>query len=170
MQLCGCSDLPQERWPGYDVNRVATLCNACGLQQLQSGSRWFKQVCTACETKIHALHHRCGMTVVPIGSHSIYGPGMLVQNPGEIRSKELDAFAKNLVNWIERNELLHKHSEQVVLDTCALAGLPQDPTLSEYRIATYQVLHHRSRRLRKLFEQFSVPTTIIDAVLNLPNP
>ncbi|MFN7733870.1 MAG: hypothetical protein ACK5OB_18375, partial [Pirellula sp.] len=144
--------------------------NACGLQPLQSGSRWFKQVCTACETKIHALHHRCGMTVVPIGSHSIHGPGMLVTKSGETRSKELNAFAKNLVNWFERNVLLQKHAEQVVLDTCALAGLPQDPTLSEYRIATYQFLHHRSRRLRKLFEQFSVPTTIIDAVLNPPDP
>jgi hypothetical protein len=169
MQLCRCSNLPQESWPGYDVNRVATLCNACGLQQLQSGSRWFKQVCTACETKIHALHHRCGMTVVPIGIHSIYDPSMFVPKPGETRSKELDAFAKNLVNWFERNVLLHKHAEQVVLDTCALAGLPQDPTLSEYRIATHQFLHHRSRRLRKLFEQFSVPTRIIDDILNPPD-
>ncbi len=55
------------QWPVCDFNEVATLCDCCGAQLLESGSRWSIWFCRECKARIVALNMRYQRCLIPIG-------------------------------------------------------------------------------------------------------
>lgn len=75
-QTCYCKNkqgTPSQKgdWSRFDYERVRELCYCCGRQIIRCGSKFSPFHCNSCLTQIVSLNKRCGMTVIPIGRHSL---------------------------------------------------------------------------------------------------
>ncbi len=61
----------QAKWEGYDYNQVLTLCYCCGAEQLRSGSRWSVWFCETCRKRVLEFNQEIGVSLIPIGRHSL---------------------------------------------------------------------------------------------------
>ncbi len=61
----------QAKWEGYDYNQVLTLCYCCGAEQLRSGSRWSVWFCETCRKRVLEFNQEIGISLIPIGRHSL---------------------------------------------------------------------------------------------------
>jgi len=109
-QQCRCGPRQEERWPGFDFNRVAELCRCCGLDLLRSGSRWSVWLCRPCKERALSLDAWGSVPVVPIGRHSIqHGLGLAgsdLDDDGAVEAfvaavVELTAAQQRLERWAE---------------------------------------------------------------------
>ena len=70
-QQCRCVVREERTWPGFDFNERASLCRCCGMEAMQSGSRWSPYFCRRCETLARKVSIRHRRLVFPIGRHSL---------------------------------------------------------------------------------------------------
>ena len=104
-QRCTCSASKEDRWPGYDYNERARLCDCCGRYVLRSGSRWSVWFCEECKARVQALNEEMGFALIPIGRHSMMnGLGLRV----EARSHDVARFTQRLGDLFSRIDLLGK--------------------------------------------------------------
>ena len=119
VQECGCErsghadgERP-ETWRGFDFNMVAQLCQACGCQGLDSGSRFSVWFCGDCKQRAVALNAEVGLPVVPIGRHSIMH-GVALRTSPRPTDAEIAAFVNRFGTLIERMRQLADWSHAVV--------------------------------------------------------
>jgi hypothetical protein len=78
LQLCRCrGSKDQEKWPGFDFNEIAMLCQCCAGELVKSGSRWSGFFCEACHARVVGLNKTVGGTVIPVGRHTFMSGVML---------------------------------------------------------------------------------------------
>jgi hypothetical protein len=73
-QLCHCAPADehcaQPRF-GRDFARWWELCYCCGLDTVESGSRWSVFHCEHCRIRVRALNDLMARCVIPLGRHSL---------------------------------------------------------------------------------------------------
>ena len=70
-QRCRCVVREERTWPGFDFNERASLCLCCGMEVLESGSRWSPYFCRTCQALAKKVSIRHRRLVFPIGRHSL---------------------------------------------------------------------------------------------------
>jgi hypothetical protein len=74
LQRCTCPSrrvtLGEPRWGLRDFNRAAELCWCCAAVLIESGSRWSRLFCGACQADVHASN-ASGGSYIPIARDSI---------------------------------------------------------------------------------------------------
>jgi hypothetical protein len=97
-QRCDChaAEEPDERWPGFDYNRVAELCRCCGLEVVKSGSKWSVWFCRECLDRVKDLNTGAGRCVVPIGRHSVMNRVFYKPAESGVNPVALSAFSDQL--------------------------------------------------------------------------
>jgi len=163
-QTCICFGRSEPLWPRYDFNEALTLCHGCGGRVLKSGSRWSVWFCEPCKTSVCRVNDLCCAYVIPIGRHSIMGSkwqrGLAVQGlPADIQ-----AFATTLAGLFDRIDLVNKHHRQCVELNCREAGLGSRPALRSYLSSSCVGTLTTGRRLRRLFECFDVPKSVLTVI------
>ncbi len=70
VQRCGCE--PREPlWNAFDYNCAAELCPCCASRVIGCGSKWSVFFCEECKPHVVAYNGAAGLTVIPIGRHSM---------------------------------------------------------------------------------------------------
>ncbi len=103
-QKCRCHRGKEQRWPGYDYNERARLCDCCGRYVLRSGSRWSVWFCDACKERVRLLNHEFGFALIPIGRHSLM-QGFGLQ--GEPDEAQIERFVERFGDMARRMDALH---------------------------------------------------------------
>ncbi len=103
-QTCRCAPRGEPRWPGYDFNERARLCDCCGRHVLRSGSRWSVWFCPACKDRIVSLDQEFGFALIPIGRHSLMnGFGL----SGGADEAQIERFLERFGDMGKRMDILH---------------------------------------------------------------
>ena len=97
----------QAKWEGYDYNQTLTLCYCCGAEQLRSGSRWSVWFCESCNKRVREFNQAMGVSLIPIGRHSLMNGIGLELGPtvSKIKIKEtIDDFHQlgARIDYLER--------------------------------------------------------------------
>lgn len=58
---------------GFDFNTIVELCQCCGFELLESGSKFSVWFCSDCKERVRRLHELYQQYIIPIGRHSIMG-------------------------------------------------------------------------------------------------
>jgi hypothetical protein len=102
-QRCACRPSGGDRWPGYDYNERARLCDCCCRYLLRSGSRWSVWFCDECKERVIGLNEDVGFALIPIGRHSLMnGLGLR----GGATEREIKRFADRVGGLSTRMDLL----------------------------------------------------------------
>ena len=165
-QHCACYRRNQLGWPGYDYNEHTGLCHCCVRETLPSGSRWSVWFCEACKERVLALNRRIGLSVIPIGRHSLMN-GVGLSGEAATRRAEAAAFTAGLQSFFGRINDLHEWT-RVKLHTNLLrtdllwAG---NPGLDEYLMAVRAGAHpqlSKGQSFKDLCAFMEVPQAIIE--------
>jgi hypothetical protein len=119
VQECACAHERRvdgerpETWRGFDYNTVAELCQACGCQVLDSGSRFSMWFCGACNQRAVDLNAEVGRPVVPIGRHTIMHGVALHASP-KPTDTEIEAFVARFGPLVERMKRVRDWGHEVV--------------------------------------------------------
>ena len=93
-QRCGCE--PREPlWNAFDYNRAAELCRCCASRVIRCGSKWSVFFCEACKPHVVAYNGAAGLTVIPIGRHSMMN-GVALNTQRARKGSARRAFARGL--------------------------------------------------------------------------
>ena len=114
------------KWPGFDYNIAAELCQACGCAVLRSGSRYSVWFCSECKKRAGTLDTATGPRLIPIGPHTIMHGIALPANP-EPTDAAIDVFFNRIRAFTARVDRLRSWSHAVVrsnLETLHLASAP----------------------------------------------
>ena len=108
-QRCGCE--PREPlWNAFDYNRAAELCRCCASRVIRCGSKWSVFFCEACKPHVVAYNGAAGLTVIPIGRHSMMN-GVALNTTHARKGRARRAFARGLsevIDGIGRLERFHR--------------------------------------------------------------
>jgi hypothetical protein len=119
VQECACEQNRRvdgqrpETWLGFDFNTVAELCQACGCQVLDSGSRFSVWLCSDCKQRALALNAEEGRPLVPIGRHSIMH-GVALQTQPPPTGTKIESFVTRFGTLIRRMQRLDAWGHAVV--------------------------------------------------------
>jgi len=129
-----------ERWRGFDFNMVAELCQGCGCQVLDSGSRFSVSFCGECKQHAVDLHAEVGRWVVPIGWHSIMH-GVSLHTRPKPTSAEIETFATRFGTLMQRIGRLGDWGHEVVRRNLVTIGREDEAgvTLADYLDAVSSV-------------------------------
>jgi hypothetical protein len=130
VQECGCArqlrakgERP-ETWLGFDFNIAAELCNACGCEVVDSGSRFSFFFCTECRDRATALNAEVGRPLVPIGRHSLmHGIAMR----GRPTDAEIGDFVTRFGTLVDRIIQIDKWGGEVVRTNAPQSGTRMRP-------------------------------------------
>ena len=165
-QRCACDRRDQPGWPGYDYNEHTGLCHCCVRETLPSGSRWSVWFCEACKQRVLALNHRIGLSVIPIGRHSLMN-GIGLSGEAATRRAEAAVFTAGLQSFFGRVNDLYEWT-RVKLHTNLLrtdllwAG---NPGLDEYLMTVRAGAHpqlSKEQSFKDLCAFMEVPQAIIE--------
>jgi hypothetical protein len=135
VQECRCErdarprDIRPPTWISFDFNTGVELCHGCGTEVLWSGTRWSLWFCKVCLARAFDCNREAGTTVVPIGRDSLmHGVGMSARSA---RSRRVvGAFMAGIESLVERMQLLHDWSHEVVRRNLVDARLGGQPTIT----------------------------------------
>jgi len=157
VQECRCERDARPRderpptWISFDFNAGAELCHGCGAEVLRSGTRWSIWFCEACMARALDRNRAAGITVVPIGRDSLmHGVGMSARSA---RSRRVvGAFMASFEHLVERMQLLHDWSHEVVRRNLVDAGLGPQPTITLPRYLAAVTELDRAERFATMLE------------------
>lgn len=152
LQLCACST-SEDSWGDPrvgDFNMAFELCRCCGLEALESGSRWSVWFCDPCKDKVSALNINAGRCLVPIGRHSLMNQVALEPHADE--AVALSAFTGQLASMVEKIGDAEKWSAAAVRLNLSEAGLPtnQDIDLDTYLAAVRPLEAEKAHRFTQM--------------------
>ncbi len=110
-----------ETWRGFDFNMVAQLCQACGSQVLDSGSRFSVWFCSDCKQRVVALNAAVGHPLVPIGRHSIMH-GVALHTSPRPTDAEVEAFVTRFGTLMQRMGRLADWGHEIVRSNLMTIG------------------------------------------------
>ena len=165
-QKCRCHRQEEHRWPGYDYNERARLCDCCGRYVLRSGSRWSVWFCEACKERVRLLNQEFGFALIPIGRHSLmHGFGL----QGEPDEAQIARFVERFGDLARRMDVLHNDwKPEHLREELERLGLiakgeasPQEIPLATYLGAVAEedrtsTVDHRLLAFRALADRFEV--------------
>ena len=166
-QQCRCVVRQDSTWPGFDFNERASLCLCCGMEALQSGSRWSPYFCRTCQALAKDVSIRHRRLVFPIGRHSLMHTwvpearlptlGAHGGNPREL-AKTVHAAT---IAVVKGTEGLRQWSAVIVSRHLLHLGLPGGTHLHEYLAAVAQrgTGYTRQAAFAELCAFFNVSTT-----------
>lgn len=165
-QRCACDRRDQSGWPGYDYNEHTCLCHCCMREPLRSGSRWSVWFCEACKQRVLALNRRIGLSVIPIGRHSLMnGIGLPVDSATD--RAEVASFATGLTSFFERINDLYEWTRVKLHTNLLRADLlwAGPPGLDEYLMAVRAEKHpqlSKEQSFKDLCEFMEVPRALLE--------
>ena len=167
-QLCSCRSRKARQEvkpaPRYDYATYVELCRACGIEAIGSGSKWSGFFCPECHEVIIHLNKTLGVTLIPIGRHSIMN-SLSLSGEESADPHKIDSFVKGLRSLWFRMEALNDWRRLMVARRCAELGFHRDKParlddfLSKAEGVDREEIRSASRR--KLFAFFEVPEAFI---------
>lgn len=155
-QLCACSSVEEHgAQPRVgDHNTAVELCRCCGLELLNSGSKWSVWFCGSCLERISKMNQDAGRCLVPIGRHSLMN-GVFRGRPKA--KHRVVAFANEvqaLFNRIGGTESWARAAVRMNLD---LAGLDaeMDHDVRVYLGSFTEVESLKEKRFQEMIEHAS---------------
>lgn len=150
-QLCACSSTEEHRAQPRvgDHNTAAELCRCCGLELLDSGSKWSVWFCRTCLGRIKKMNQDAGRCLVPIGRHSLMN-GVFLGRP---KAKDrVVAFANELQALFNRMGGTESWAGRAVRMNLYLAGLDAevDHDVRVYLGAFTEVESLKERRFQEM--------------------
>jgi hypothetical protein len=157
-QACQCSPRDEKRWPRYDFNERAILCRCCGLEVIDSGSRWSSYFCRECQLLATGVSVWQRQLVFPIGRHTMMhtwvpgsrtptlkGFGVTARASGRLRPAAAtegprygDEFVQTVyesIGFVSRgSEGLWEWYRQVMHFNYGRLGISADVTLRDYML------------------------------------
>jgi hypothetical protein len=122
VQRCACDARTEERWPGFDFNTLAELCQVCGCDVLRSGSRYSVWLCPDCKPRVLELRAETGRLVLPVGRHSITN-GFALPVTAAAADEAVGAFCDRLRRMGRRINRLGEWAHKIVGSNLAAIGL-----------------------------------------------
>jgi hypothetical protein len=113
VQKCSCGHDTKKQWDGFDYNEAYTTCYCCGLEVINSGSRWSSFYCTSCKKMIWELNTKAVECIIPLGRHSIMN-GFSLAGKDAGNRKAIDAFIKSSNSLRNRIDLVHEHKQSIL--------------------------------------------------------
>jgi hypothetical protein len=139
-QACQCSPRDEKRWPRYDFNQRAILCHCCGLDVIDSGSRWSSYFCRECQLLATGVSVWQRQLVFPIGRHTMmhtWVPGSRTPTLDKHmrRVDELVQTVYEAIGFVSRgSEGLWEWYRQVMHFNLGRLGISADVTLHDYML------------------------------------
>jgi len=167
-QLCSCRSARAHKnvkfSPGNDYATYVELCRACGLEVIQSGSKWSQFFCDQCHEVIRDLNRTLGIALIPIGRHSIMNSISLSGKDIEDKQK-IESFVKGMHGLWDRMDALHDWRRLMVARRCAELGFDKGKAipLDEFNFKARSMDREaiKSASIRKLFAFFEVPDAYV---------
>lgn len=155
-QLCACSSTEEHRAQPRvgDHNTAAELCRCCGLELLDSGSKWSVWFCRTCLDRIRKMNLDAGRCLVPIGRHSLMN-GVFRGRPKA--KHRVVAFANELQALFNRIGGTESWAGRAVRMNLARAGLDAevDHDVRVYLGAFSEVESLKEQRFQEMIEHAS---------------
>lgn len=140
-----------DRWPGFDLNEAVTLCYCCGIELLNSGSKFSQWFCDDCKQRVLRVNEELRFYLIPIGRHSLMA-GLRLNN-----RQEIEAFVQRWGGVVERMHLLDQWSLSVRRESVEMLGQGlQTVTLPDYLAFPWDVVQTKLTRFRGLCRFFSI--------------
>ena len=125
-QECRCKDktdtpMIKGDWSRFDYETIRELCYCCGRQMIRCGSKYSRFHCDACHEQIVSLNKRCGVTVIPIGRHSVMN-GVFMDNTVQRNEKEVARFCTKLNRVFSKIDRACMWKKHIVSENIKKAG------------------------------------------------
>jgi hypothetical protein len=125
-QECYCKNKPETPsqkgdWSRFDYKQIRELCYCCGRQMIRCGSKYSRFHCDACHEQIVSLNKRCGVTVIPIGRHSVMN-GVFMDNTVQRNEKEVARFCTKLNRVFSKIDRACMWKKHIVSENIKKAG------------------------------------------------
>lgn len=154
----------------YDYNEHTTLCHCCVAEKLRSGSKWSVWFCDQCKQRVIGLNRRVGLSVIPIGRHSLmHGVGLTGKSTGP----EVHAFTRQLKSLFGRMDDLFEWRRIRFAFNAARLGdawhgdVELDPYLEAVSSSRDPELS-KAKAFEALCEHFDVPIGLLGGVSVTP--
>jgi len=127
-QHCDCEKKDDAKWgDGRDFNLGYETCYCCGLEVLESGSKWSPFVCQDCKKAIFQFNDAVGTCVIPFGRHHFlnsrwFNRSVPLYEPPSLFSSE----SKSLGELMDRER---QHKTLILQHQLKILTLPVDATL-----------------------------------------
>jgi len=142
---CDCDKHEDPKWSeGMDFNKAYETCYCCGLEVIQTGSRWSTFYCRDCRAAIRKFNDSVGTCVIPLGRHSMMN-GIRFKKCAPLQ-EAASLFSSEFKSMDELMNRAHEHGALILRHQLKILKLPEDASLMMFQKATFSIDRKQAKK------------------------
>jgi hypothetical protein len=142
---CDCDKHEDPKWSeGMDFNKAYETCYCCGLEVIQTGSRWSTFFCRDCRKAIRKFNDSVGTCVIPLGRHSMMN-GIRFKKSAPL-PEAASLFSSELKSMGKLMNRAHEHGALILRHQLKILKLPEDASLITFLKASFSIDRKQAKK------------------------
>jgi len=142
---CDCDKHEDPKWSeGMDFNKAYETCYCCGLEIIQTGSRWSTFFCRDCRKAIRKFNDSVGTCVIPLGRHNMMNGVRFKKSAPLLEAANL--FSSELKSMGELMNRAHEHGALILRHQLKILKLPEDASLITFLKASFIIDRKQAKK------------------------
>lgn len=139
-QKCGCKYDHKDEWPHFDYCTAYETCYCCGLEIINSGSKWSLFYCKTCKELIWDLKKKTNRGILPFGRHSMMnGVHLNLKKEEPLADDPIDSFFNGLQGMFASIKSVRQHRELILKQRVKELRLSKNASAMDFLKKTFDL-------------------------------